>query len=198
MDIYILKIGSILEECMKSDIWNVDGQDRWEWENTGKIQVYGLSDILNNDIEQVIRIIAELINEFNLPLSVLIGETGKDDLVQLLKQCSDNNEIDFNYLEEELNRRRRKSEFFPYGVVIIVNDSYLFKQPKHEKAIYGSATNEGLIVIKREYIDKAMKHELGHMIGIWKHHPHCVMHESCNIDKFCEECRDEIKDKWQQ
>jgi hypothetical protein len=83
-------------DAMKIIRWSLDEHDNWDWEKTGKIQVYGLSGVSDNEIENVIKIISEVINEFTLPLSVKKGDTHKnEDIEQLILQCSDNNEIDF-------------------------------------------------------------------------------------------------------
>ena len=170
----------------------------WEWYETRKIRVYGLSGVSNNEKDKVIEIITEVINEFVLPFSIKKGDINKnDDIEQLLQQCSNNAEIDFNKLEDELNRKRREVSFLPFGVVIIVNDAHSFKEFSHDMdpAFYACASYEGLMVIKSKYIDKATKHEFGHMIGL-DHHENCIMEYSCNHNEFCENCRSEIKNHW--
>ncbi|WP_048190507.1 hypothetical protein [Methanobacterium sp. SMA-27] len=185
------------DDIIKS-YWSLDGPEPWGWEETGKIHVYGLSGVSNNEIEKVIEIITEVINGFSLPLSVKKGNIDKkDDLEQLVKLCSYTDEIDFEYLEKALNRRRKETKFLPYGVVIVVNQSYSFKQSNHEVAIYGiSSSNQGLIVIKRKHIGIATKHEFGHMIGINNHHPNCVMQSNCIPPEFCKKCQNKINNIW--
>jgi len=183
---------------MKTYSWRVDGQERWEWEETGKIHVYDLSGVSDNEIEKVISIINEIIDEFALPLSVKKGDIlKKDDLKQLIQQCSNKDEIYFYYLEEELNKKRRETEFFPCGVIIVISNTCNIEECGHERAVYGCSTSEGLMVLKRKYIDIATKHEFGHMIGLGHHHENCVMEFSCIPDEFCEKCRDQIKDMWE-
>lgn len=183
---------------MNTPYWRTDGQEPWKWDETGKIRVYGLSEVSDSEIEKLIKITTEVINEFSLPLSVEKGNTHqKDELEQYVKQCSDENEIDFELLEEEVNRQRRENKFLPCGLIIIVNDSYSFKERLNERAFYGNGSYEGLIVIKREYVNIATKHEFGHMIGLGDHHENCVMVYSCNNDKFCEKCQNQIKKMWE-
>lgn len=185
-------------------------EEPWEWDKTGKIHVYGLSEVSNNEIENVTEIITKVINEFTLPLSVKKGNTyKKDDLEQLLQQYSDKDEIDFDNLENELNKRRRETEFLPCGLVIIVNDNYSFKKYHGlRRAKYGMGNYTGLIVIKRKYIKIATKHEFGHMIGLDHHsdefernglesNEDCIMEYEVIHDDFCEECRNDIKYTWE-
>lgn len=140
-------------------------EDPWEWDKTGKIVVYGLSGVSNKDIKKVIKNINEVIIEFSLPLLVKIDDTNKkDELEQIVKNCSNKNEIDFYKLEEELNRRRKLSEFLPWGIVVVVNTEYSFKKYPHDKpAIYGMGNYTGLMVIKSEFvhINRITKHEFG-------------------------------------
>lgn len=182
---------------MKRRYWKTRGE-YWEWEKTGKIYVYGLSRVSNNEIERVIDIINDVLTEFALPLSVKNGNTHnkKDDFEQLIRQCSDNDgKIDFESLEEEINRLRREDKILPYGIVILVDETkYSFKDPE---AVYGSASPEGVIVIRKIYINEATKHEFGHMIGIGEHHGNCVMSYVCTYEEFCEKCRNEIKEMWE-
>lgn len=183
---------------MKKSYWRTNGQEPWEWDKTGKIRVYGLSGVSYNEIETVIEIITGVINQFSLPLSVQKGNTHKkDEVEQLVKHCSEEDEIDFNYLEEELDRLRRETKFLPCGLIIVVNETYSFKESSHERAVYGSASYEGVMVVKREYIDIATKHEFGHMIGLGQHHEKCVMDYRCIHGKFCEYCQTEIKKMWE-
>lgn len=141
-------------------------------------------------------IVNKIINEFSLPLLIEVGSPSEVDILEhLIQECSCKKEIDFDYLEEELNKCRKEADFLPDGVIIVVNDTYTFKQPPHETARYGMSTYEGLIVIKREYIDIAMNINWAHdRLGF--HHENCIMHESCDYNEFCEECRNEIKYIW--
>lgn len=190
-------------------------EEPWEWDKTGKIQVYSLSETSDDEVNNVIEIITNVITEFALPLVVEKGNAReKDDLDQLVQKYSDQNEIDFNKLENELNRRRREAqgretEFLPCGIVLVVNDKYSFKKYNGlRRAIYGMGNYNGLIVIRRKYIN-ATRHEFGHMIGLDHHtnefghvnklepNENCIMEYEVNHDNFCKECQNEIKYTWE-
>ncbi len=162
---------------MKRMYWKTNGE-YWEWEKTGEIFVFGLSNVSDDKIDETVNIINGVIKEFNLPLSVKNGNIHKNNdlkyIVDLVRKCSDKGKLDFNLLENELYKLRNSQRILPYGIAILVDDAeYYFKDPE---AVYGSGTPEGLIIIRKRYINKpTVRHECGHMIGLGQHHEDCVM-----------------------
>ena len=108
----------------------------------------------------------------------------------------DKGEIDFDSLEHELYKLRNNQDILPYGVVVLVDDDeYRFKNPN---AVYGSGSPEGLIVIRKKYINKpTVRHEFGHMLGLGRHHENCVMCYDCTYEEFCSKCKEEISELWE-
>ena len=184
---------------MKRKYWKKDGE-HWEWEKTGNIYIYGLESFSHEEIERVVSIVDSVIKEFGLPLSIKNGNKHKKDdlnyIEELIQQCADEEgKIDFNLLENELEKLRREKSVLPYGIIILVDEGeYRFKDPE---AVYGGGSPEGLIVIRRNHINAATKHEFGHMIGLGKHHENCVMSYACTYEQFCEKCRKKIKEIWE-
>ena len=174
--------------------------ERWEWEKTREIYLYGLHNVSDDEIARAIELVNSVISEFDLPLSVKNGNKHKEEdlnyIEKLLQRCSDGKgKADFDLLEEELYRLREEEGILPYGIIILVHeDEYEFKD---QKAIYGSGSPEGLIVIRRKYINSATKHEFGHMIGLGEHHENCVMMYTCDYEQFCGKCKKEIKEVWE-
>jgi len=183
---------------MKRNYWKTEGE-YWAWEKTGEVYIYGLSGVTYIDIETVVSTIADVIKEFKLPLTIKSGNKYKEeDLTHIentIRDCLyEGKNIDFHILERKLEKMRIENRILPYGIIILVDDTqYKFKDPK---AIYGSGSAEGLIVIRKRYIDDATKHEFGHMIGLGSHHENCVMSYAGTYDQFCERCRREIKEIW--
>ncbi len=167
---------------------------------TGEIFVFGLFNISSDEIEETVNIISGVIKEFNLLLSVKNGNIYKKNdlkyIIDLVRKCSDKGEIDFDFLEKEIYKLRNNQDILSYGIVILVDDAeYRFKNPE---AIYGSGSPEGLIVIRKRYINKpTVRHEFGHMIGLGQHHENCVMCYACNYEEFCSKCKQEIKELWE-
>lgn len=188
---------------MKRTYWKTSG-DYWKWERTGEIYVYGLLGLGDNEIERVVGIVNDVIKEFKLPLKVENGnKCKKEDLLpveKLFQLCVHNHrDIDFHLLEKELETLRTENRKLPYGLIVLVDDTrYEFKNPPdtNQPAIYGCSTPEGLIVIRKKYIDDATKHEFAHMIGLGIHHENCVMSYANTYEQFCEECKEKIKSLW--
>ena len=156
------------------------------------------------ELEEVVHIVREVIEDFRLPLKVKTGNENKKidfcilkELIQ--KSVIDERYIDFDLLESTLLKVRKNKKVLGYGVVIVVDDErYKFKISPDEKtpAVYGSSSSEGLIIIRKRYIQQATKHEFGHMIGLDKHHSNCVMDYNCTDETFCPSCRNKIKKMW--
>lgn len=185
---------------MERNYWRVN-DEYWNWEKTGEIFVFGLSNVSDDEIDKTINIIMKVTQEFNLPLSVKNGNIHKKDdlknIIDLVRECSDEKrKIEFNFLERQLYKLRKTQGILPYGIVLLVDDAeHSFKNPD---AVYGSGSPEGLIVIRKKYINKpTVKHEFGHMIGLGKHHENCVMCYECSHEQFCLNCKEEIKKLWE-
>ncbi len=151
---------------MKRNYWKVNGE-YWEWEKTSKIFVFGLSNVSDDEVDETVNIINRVIKEFNLPLLEENRNIHKKRdlkyIVDLVQKCSDEGRLDFYLLEKELYKLRNTQGILPDGIVILVNDAeYCFKDPK---AVYGSGSPEGLIVIRKKHINKpTVRHEFAHMI----------------------------------
>jgi hypothetical protein len=160
---------------MKIKGWKVSGK-HWEWENTKNVYVYGTEEVEQENIEKTIMAISEVIKEFNLPLQSLNGNATKSEDVPIVKNLITNNTqqnlIDFDSLVSELERHRDNG-LLPYGLIVLVNpEKYKFKKPPESKepAIYGCASPEGIIVLRKFDIKNAVRHEFGHMIGLGGEH----------------------------
>lgn len=181
--------------------WFLDEDfNRWCWEKNGKIFVYGLSNIRDNQINKSVNIVREVISKYFLPLEVLNGNNNNKHGYKILKTLvnkyiNDNNEIEFNKLEKKLYKIRNDEKKLIDGIILLVDHSILSIKTKGSE--YGQGSPGGLIIIRDIYNNKStVVHEFGHMIGIGDHHSNCVMSYTGSDEEFCRECQDKIKRIW--
>jgi len=152
-----------------------------------------MDGVAPGDIDGTVGRISAVIAEFNLPLRILNGNVDKaGDLrivEDLIHESASGGVIDFG---RAFGRLREIP--IPYGVVVLVDPKiYRLKEPL---ALYGQAEDEGLIVLVRWDIGNAVRHEFGHMIGL-DHHEGCAMAYECTVERFCENCKRDIRDIWE-
>lgn len=176
---------------------------RFKWEISQEIYVFGMNGINQNEIKKSIEIMKETLKEFNLPLKVSNGNSNKPyDLFiieRIFRKCIINNRsVDYEKMENEIDKLREKGQL-SYGIIILADhNSYEIKNLPNEKepAIYGKAYPDGFALILRFDLDNAIRHELGHMIGLGVHHEHCVMERMCIHSNFCKKCNEDVKRIW--
>lgn len=188
---------------MKRRGFTIPGFKYREWEQAGQAYVYATEGVDLTNIKTTVDAIKEVVSEFNLPLEINNGNAKSTDdtlLVQsLIAKSAPSGLIDCKSVLIEL-RDYWNDGVLPYGLIILVNpNDYEFKnEPSdQEPAIYGWTSNQGLCVLRRFDIQKAIRHEFGHMIGLGFHHQGCVMDWSCSIHNFCVNCLSEIDEIWE-
>lgn len=167
---------------------------RWRWEDLKQLYVYGLSGISNEDIKRAIKIVGVVIEEFNLQLTIDNGNVVKQDDIplidKLLKNCLyKDRKIDTQCFELGLDKLRIEDDILTYGILVLVDDTrYEFKDPE---MIYEFGISDCVSIIRKRWIEKATKHEFGHVIGLG-HHNGCIMEYVCKTRYFCDDFKRSI------
>jgi len=186
---------------MERTYFRVNGE-YWEWEKSGQIFVFGI-EVPDENILITLEDVNGVIKCFNLPINVNNGNANKKEDFNCLKEIFHNNIIDkrdinFDSMENELIKIRKNNGVLEYGIVVIFNGTkYKFFNPEgtHEPAIWGKASADGLVLVNNKFLH-ATRHEIGHMIGLGRHHEGCIMSYASPTREFCENCRKEIGENW--
>lgn len=184
---------------------------RYPWEESREVFVFSTEGIPDTTKNNVIKVVNKFINDFHLPLICEDGDT-KEERPYLLKLLEDSatargtqREIDSDKLDNELNTIRHECKRFNYGIILIVDEKkYLLLSPKGEKPyFYGCGSGWGPTILRATHTE-AVIHEFAHMCGIGYHHGegstppnrNCAMNYVCPTEKFCEYCKNRLKEIW--
>lgn len=192
---------------MKSRICRTgEGESRWEWEKTKKVIVFTLTNKFDVQKLYVIKFIRELLEEFAIPLNVIDGndyEYNKElpILKEVLFRVMNDNIIDYEKFEDEIKKVRNLGKL-PYGIVILIDKNrYKFiSKPSIQPPIYGIGIDDGLVILRYTHRESA-RHEFAHMLGLIHHKTpkkECIMNWECATSKFCNKCRKEIQEIWEE
>ena len=175
----------------------------WKWERSKEVAIFAMSSKAKQEKLAVVKELEGVLKEFSIPLNVTDGNSkcGEDvELIQTLLDSSiKNNEINYDDFEKELLKTRKESRL-PYGLVVLVDkDKYTFYQPpeQKERAIYGVGVPDGVVILCHTHRE-AVRHEFGHMLGLVIHHGGCVMDYKCITPVFCNQCKGQIEEMWQE
>lgn len=177
---------------MKNHDWRTDSK-RFEWEKSRRIVIFNLRDDKPTTAQNVVTIVKNMCDEFSFPFIVEYSKNeGDDEVSGILQSCTNKRKIDDELMVKKLNEIRRRDNKFEYGVLILI-DSDLYSFAGKDK-IWGGGHDDGLVVIKKNTED-VIRHELGHMFGLWVHcEKECVMRYECGTNTFCEQCKNKIKE----
>ncbi|MBE9501303.1 MAG: hypothetical protein IMY87_02610 [Chloroflexi bacterium] len=173
--------------------------DRHKWEVENKIVVTGIGRVSEGEKQIVANCIRMLLSELGFALEV--GAAASSDNItktvnEMLRSSLSRDAIDADCILGELNRRRKEDSTLRAAIVIAVNpDEYAFTDPL---AIYGVGYEDGLVIL-RDTRKEAVRHEMGHMLGIHSHcdkNPNCVMRWECPSEYFCRSCEASLKALW--
>ena len=173
-----------------------------EWYRTGELYVFGTEGVNADDVKRSVNLVSNIVREFSLPLQVFNGHTSRIKDASLImtliaKHTTRQNIIDCDAILAELSKGSYKTSL-PYGIVVLANpDKYHFKKKpgQQQTSINGEGYPQGLVILRRYDLENAVKHEIGHMIGL-NHHLNCVMDSYCLTSHYCEQCKKKIRAIW--
>ncbi len=173
-----------------------------EWYRTGELYVFGTEGVSTDDVKRTVNLVNNIVREFSLPLQVFNGHTSRSKDTSLImaliaKHTAQQNIINCDGILAELSRGNYKVSI-TYGIVVLANpDKYSFKKKpgNQQTSNYGEGYPQGLVILRRYDLENAVKHEIGHMIGL-NHHLNCVMDSYCLTSHFCEQCKKKIRKIW--
>jgi hypothetical protein len=182
---------------------------RWPWENSGLLRLC-LMDRRGQALEaELIGGIRSMLVEFELPLEVKLASSRTLALIEtLLTACKVGSDIHCWRFLETLNRIRKGEPSLKAGLVIAFDgiQAHLHDESPYkpdEPPEWGWTQDDGLILLRltpAQSLRSLVRHEMGHLLGIGKHHEppsDCVMMWDCTRDKFCAECRQTISEACQ-
>ena len=178
--------------------WRTSSNQRNKWEVENKIIIVGIGKVSEDAKQHVADYIRMLMGELGFDFKVEVA--GKDDQVTrcangILLGSSSQGAIDDESFMGELNKRRAGDATLRAAIVMTVNpQEYRFTDPD---AIYGVGYEDGLVIL-RETREEAVRHEIGHMLGMHSHckNPNCVMKWECPSKRFCKSCKANLKALW--
>lgn len=177
---------------------------RWEWEKSGTISVCGLGGTKDSEKDVVVETINNMIKEFRLPLKAeRCSPADEEEIRDIIAKYPRAGTVDDDEVLKFLYEIRRDSQKFPQAIIIILDqDKY---KPLHcweeYPGIYGVGHDDGLVFLRftREAV---VRHEVGHMFGLSHHakndNPTCIMHWECPSTQFCDACKNELEDIWEE
>jgi len=174
------------------------GEPALLWANSGSICVYGHGNISEKAVSPVVSIINEVLKEFELPVCAKVGNIEREDMLRIddivnAGLDANHGELDFDAILRRLTEMR-KEEFLVDGIVILEDHlRFKFTDPV---ARYGLGCPTGLVILLRFDIKNAVRHEIGHIVGLGGHHSGCVMDYTCLVSDFCEDCRTRVRNMW--
>jgi hypothetical protein len=186
-------------EMNYDDMW----LPRWRWETEDKIAVCSMDDHAASFAPDVASHLSEVLREFSLPLRIEMGNQRLNALVRrLADEASDGNEIVcLRFLDAIDNQRQRESDLHPALAIAFDGSTRKLRAPPgsnpNERAEWGWTDVSGLVLLRLcpgVLLRNVVRHEVGHLLGIGKHHPRCVMSWACSGEKFCESCINKIRD----
>ena len=185
-----------LEPINEPGLWRCD---RWKWEEAGEIQVVGIHNVPHEAVSQVAEAIRSMLQEFNLPLRVLVGQesTLGKDILQCINASRIGKQLDNQVLVTRLNQERVQSEHLRSGLVILLdpNEFDEFRRPgENQPGVFGTTADDGVSLL-RSYHEEAVRHEFAHMLGLGPHcnNAGCVMRWECPSPTFCPLCVQELR-----
>jgi hypothetical protein len=142
--------------------------------------------------------IGSVVTEFFLPLQVEIANKGTRKLLaELLCDCRLNRAVDCWRLVKRLNEKRPEELSLQTGLVIAFDGNQLGLQDDsahkpEEPPEWGWTQEDGVILLRLvlgQPLRNLVRHEMGHLLGIGRHHSHCVMAWECASENFCDNCK---------
>ncbi len=186
-----------LEPYYPADVWRVG--ERWRWEETGEVFVFGVGNVPDNAVKTVTHCVRLLVKELALPINVHADEKSNrcEEVIQSINATKKGKHLDNQLLVTRLNQRRPDSEVLRPGLVILLspNDFNHFARPgETEPGIYGTTHDDGVCLL-RFYHEEVVRHELAHMLGLGEHceNADCVMRWECPTRVFCEGCTEKLR-----
>jgi predicted Zn-dependent protease len=95
----------------------------------------------------------------------------------------------------------RESDSLPYGLVFLVGKTNVDKIEtfnSDQPGIFGVGDFDGYVILRCTH-QEAVRHELGHMLGLNHHDPYkpeCIMNYKCPVPDFCIECKNITASLW--
>jgi hypothetical protein len=173
---------------------------RWLWEETQRLQLCLMDAGAQASETEIVEAIHSVLTEFQLPVQVEIAKGHECELIErLLTDCGNESTIDCCKFLEKLNEKRPGDPFLQAGLVIAFDGSKrnLWDGPDkpEEPPDWGWTAEDGLILLRLnpgQPLRNLVRHEMGHLLGVDKHHSGCVMDWSCANEHFCSECKQVI------
>jgi len=173
-------------------------KDRYKWESGNKILVVAVGKVLFDEEQAIVALIRKLLAQFGLPFEVEAIKHGSylsRIIHEILQSCLSENLLNDDCVIDKLNERREKESIFCPAIVLKINPTeYRFVDPQ---AIYGIGMEDGLVMLRCAH-EEAVRHELGHMLGINSHctKRDCVMNYLCLSNHFCDNCEAKLRRIW--
>jgi hypothetical protein len=174
---------------------------RFQWEDTGRVRVCPTSPYPYPTVV-VLESVKTILAEFKLPLEVDVATPLTQQKVrELLAKSATAGTIDCYSFLRNLNQRRRENpDLLPAVIIPFDGREYrlfdcLCNNPD-EPPEWGFTNEGGLILlrlVRAQPLASLVRHEMGHLLGIDRHHTGCVMEYECRQDRFCNECLKTIR-----
>ncbi len=184
--------------------WSRTGYQRHKWEDENKIIVIGIGKVSEDKKHLISTHIRRLLDQFRLPVEVKVTVSESylmNFMEQVIQSSLVQGKIDSASVLKRLNQEREKDIGLRAAIIMKVNASdYRIAKPAGEEKEpeYGIAEEDGLVIL-RVSCEEAVRHEMGHMLGINSHcqeSPNCVMRYECPSKNFCKSCEAKLKGLW--
>ncbi len=183
---------------MHYNSWNTWRKgERFQWEGTGRVRVCPIDADTYSD-SAVLGSVKTILAEFNLPLEVDTATLPTLQKVRDLMAKSSNAEtIHYYDFFNNLNEcREQKSDLQAALIVVFDGEQYRLydydrSNTPHETPEWGCADEDGVILLRLvsgQPLASLVRHEMGHLLGIGRHHRGCAMDWASCEDRFCNEC----------
>lgn len=170
-------------------------EGRFRWEDTGRVRVCPIgTDQSSNSI--VLETVSTILAGFNLPLEVDTAAPPTQQKVRdLLAKSSNAKLIDVYGFVKNLNECRERTHDLQAAMIVPFDGKqYDLEDGSHadEPAEWGWTEDEDGVILLRlvsgQPLANLVRHEMGHLLGIGRHHRGCAMDWASCEDRFCNEC----------
>lgn len=179
---------------------------RWSWEERGQILLCTLDKYAESLREAIQGAVEGLLREFDLPVAVAQAAPDVERAVtNLVDRWAVERNLDCWEFLRSLNEERKSKRTLGLEPALMIafdgSGRTLYdgpSQPEHS-AEWGWTQDDGLILLRClpdscQPLTNLVRHEMGHLLGVGKHHDGCVMAWDCQSSSFCATCISTIED----